>query len=115
MALARDRIEKYVFERTALGELIEIFLEHNATIADDHDLVTDLRNLGQDVGRKHDGVAFRKALDEAANFTDLPGIEADRGFVEHQHRWLMNDCTSQADALAISFGELAANAIPHIV
>src|SRR5579863_206900 len=114
MAFARDGVEEDLFERGAGGQLREVFFERHLTVVNDHDAIADLRNLGENVGRKDDRALAREAADELANFVNLPRVEADGRLVEHEYGRIMNQGLGEPDALAIALGELPADAMSHL-
>ena len=98
------------------GNCRDLLLQHDAAVVDDHDLVTDLRNLGQDVRREHHrAIAGRHRLDQAADLVNLARVETDGRLVEHQHRRIVNQRLREADALSIALRELPANAMRHVL
>src|SRR5208283_29053 len=113
--LLGDRRQEHLFERGPGRQVRDFLLQRDAALVDNHDLVTDLRNLGQDVGREHHrALPRRHRLDEAADLMNLARIETYRRLVEHQHRRIMNQRLREADTLAISLRELPADAMRHV-
>src|ERR1700687_4077207 len=81
VSFACDRVEKDLFKRSSRGQLFDLLLQHDATLVDNHDLVADLRDLGQDMRREYDGALAREAANQFTNFMNLPRIEPDRRLV----------------------------------
>src|SRR5258708_17638293 len=90
MALLGDRCEKDILERGPARQLLQILLEHHAAIGDYHDLVANLRNLGQDMRRQHHRAISRQLMYQPANLVYLPRVEANSRLVKHQH-WRIVD------------------------
>src|SRR6516162_6847652 len=105
--LLRDRAKENILERGAGGQLVQVFFKHHPAVVDDHNLVADLRNLGENVSRQDDGSIRGETTDNTANLPNLSWVKANRRLVEHQYRRIMNQSLGQSDPLAITFGKLA--------
>ncbi len=79
----------------------------------DDDLAARLLDFREDVRAEDDRVIAREACDELAGFALLFRIEAGCGLVKNQHRRIVNDGLRDADALAITFRQLADDRFPH--
>src|SRR5206468_4841218 len=102
-----------LLQRPAAGQVRELVLDHDAAVVDDHDLVADLRDLGQDVGREHDRPLRAERLDEAPDLDDLARVEADRGLVEDEHGRIVDERLRETDALAEALRAMSEEAIAH--
>src|SRR5580704_3931526 len=51
--LLGDRLQENILQRGAGRQRRNLLLQRDAAFVDDHDLVADLRDLGQDVRRQH--------------------------------------------------------------
>ena len=51
----------------------------------DNDPVAQLLDFRQQVGGKNDGMSFAQLADQFSDFPHLLGVEANGGFVQHQH------------------------------
>src|SRR6266404_262650 len=105
--LLGDRAQEDLLEAAAAGEGRHVLLEDDAALVDDHDLLADLRHLGEDVRREDRGALAGELTDEGADLDDLPRIEADRRLVEDEDGRVVDEGLREADALAKAFREVA--------
>ncbi len=84
------------------------------SVIDDENPLADGFDFGQDVGRQDHGVVLSELGNELTNLDDLVGIETDGGFIEDEHRRLVNERARQTDPLAIALGEGADHLSPDI-
>jgi hypothetical protein len=56
---------------------------------DDDSLIARHLDLGEDVRGQQDGVFLAQFADQGAGLADLAGVEAHRGLVEDQDRWIV--------------------------
>ena len=73
----------------------------NLSPVDDHNTVTGSFHLGEDVGTEDDRFFLTDLPDEVTDLNDLVWIESGRGFIEHQHFGIMDQCLGQADTLLV--------------
>ena len=91
----------------AAGQVLDGVGGHQLALGDDDDPLAHGFHFRQDVGGKNNGVVAGQAFDQLAGFEDLVRIEAGGGLVQHQDVGIVQNRLSQADALAVAFGELA--------
>ena len=84
--------------------------DDDAPVVDDHDLLTDLRDLGQDVGRQDHRALAGQLVGSGADLDDLARVEADRRLVEHQHAGVVDQRLGEADALPKALRQMADDA-----
>src|SRR5438552_12703872 len=111
--LTPDRVDEDLLEAPAAGHVREQVLDDDPPVVDDHDLVADLRHLGEDVGRQDDRPLPAERLDQAPDLDDLPRVEPDRRLVEHEDGRVVDQCLREADALAEALREVAEEPVPH--
>src|SRR5207249_3905325 len=113
--LSGDRLKKDVLEAQALlQETLHPLLERDSTGREDHDLLVDLRNLGENVRREDDRAIARELADELADLDDLTWIQADRRLVEHQNRRIVNQRLRKAYPLPVPFRQVAGQTFAHV-
>src|SRR5512139_3583516 len=61
-----------VVQALAARQVHQKILDHDVSVADDHDLLADVEDLAEDVRGEHDGPVGRQALDEVQHLVDLP-------------------------------------------
>ena len=83
---------------------------------EDEDLLTELGHLAEDVRREDDRVLSRagQIADERTHLDDLHGVEPHGRLVEDEHGRRSENGLRQSDALAVTLGEVANQALLNI-
>ena len=119
---ARGRVLRVVMERKTSsrrprwrtrGQLLRRVVGEDAAVRDDDGAVADGVDLFEDVCGDDDDLVLRHRVDERADFVLLIRIQAVGGFVENQHRWIVQQRLRQSDAALESFGERFDHLLQH--
>src|SRR5438094_2486274 len=95
-------------------QVVQRVIRDDLPLRDDQRLLADGGDLGKDVRREHDRVLAGQRLDELAHLDDLRGIEPDGGLVEDEHLGVAEQRLRKSDALLLSFGEVADDALDEL-
>ena len=78
-------------------------------------MIADRRNLCQNMGTQNHGVLFPELLNQFTHFDDLLRVQSHRGLIQYNDIRIPHDRLCKADALPISFGEIADQPLTHFL
>src|SRR5882724_4659936 len=67
-----DGAQEHLFEAAAAREARHVLLEDDPSLVDDHDLLADLRDLGENVRREDHRTLPGKLTNQGTDLDDLP-------------------------------------------
>src|SRR5260370_40678736 len=72
----------------------------------DQEPVAGLADLGENVARNQDGMTPLEAKNQPPHLDDLDRVQSSCGLVQNQERWVVNQRLRDAQAMAITMGQL---------
>ena len=88
-----DKVGRQIFNRIGRDQ---------SAVRNDHDIVTDCRNFGQNMAGQNNGMIFRKRADQITDFDDLDRVKTDGRFVEDDDFGFTEHCLCDTDTLLVT-------------
>ena len=87
--------------------------EDFSPVHDEHAIASHF-HFRKDVRRDQHGVVARQVFDQLSHGTDLVRVQPDRRFVQNDQLRFVHQRVGQANALAVTFGQVADNPAAHV-
>jgi len=97
--VCEDGLQACIAQPGSLSEFGKGSIPKKASLVDDEDTITDGFDVGNNVGRKKNGMVLLQPSEQVAKGHDLQRVETMGGFVEQQYRWIVYESAGETDAL----------------